>query len=160
MQNKFINKINASSLIISLLFLILIIFIANSVYLLSFITVLLFACIILTNQNVKFYVESIKNIFLILLFTFITYIIVTRNIIGSFVVLYKFILTILFIKQFFLVIKFEKLVNGINTVLKPLNRKININKISYNIAIFIYFINIYINSKKEIFNNYLSNNND
>ena len=93
-----------------------------------------------------------------MLFTFITYIIVTRNIIGSFVVLYKFILTILFIKQFFLVIKFEKLVNGINTVLKPLNRKININKISYNIAIFIYFINIYINSKKEIFNNYLSNN--
>lgn len=158
MPNKFINKINASSLIISLLFLIFIIFIASSVYLLSFITVLLLVLIILTNQSVKFYVELIKNIFLILLFTFIAYIIVTRNIIGSFIFLYKVILTSIYIKQFLLIIKFQELVNGINTILKPLSNKLNINKISYNMVLFIYFIDIYINSKKEIFNNYISKN--
>ena len=156
MQNKFINKINVSTLIISLLFLLLIIFIANSIYLLSFITVLLLVLIILTNQSVKFYVESIKNTFLILLFVFIAYIIVTRNIIGSFIFLYKLILTTLYVKQFLLITKFQELVDGINTILKPISKKLNINMISYNIVIFIYFIDIYINSKKEIFNNYNS----
>ena len=72
--------------------------------------------------------------------------------------MYKVILTSIYIKQFLLIIKFQKLVDGINTLLKPLSNKLNINKISYNIAIFIYFINIYISSKKEIFNNYISSN--
>lgn len=158
MQNKLINKINTSSLIISLLLLILIIFIANSIYLLSFLTTLLFVFIILTNQNVKFFVELIKNTFLILLFAFFAYIIITRNIIGSFVFVYKVILIILYVKEFLLITKFQELVNGINTILKPLTNKLNINKISYNIVLFIYFTDIYINSKKEIFNNYVSLN--
>jgi len=158
MQNKFIKKINTSSLIISLLFLIFIIFIANSVYLLSFITILLLVLIILTNQNVKFYVETFKNSILILLFAFTLYIIISGNILESIVFSYKIFLIILYIKQFLVIIKFHELINGINTLLKPLGNRIKINEISYNIALLIFFIDIYIHSKDEIFKNYVSKN--
>ena len=158
MQNKFINKINVSSKIIMLFLMVLIISIAKSIYLLTFITILLLIFILLTNKNVKFYIETFKNSFLILLFAFSTYIIVTKDIVGSFVFLYKIILVILFIKQFLIIVKFQELVNGINTILKPLRNKLNVSQISYNIVLFIYFIDVYINSKKEIFQNYISYN--
>ena len=154
MQNSIFSKVNVSARIIVLLFLVLSIFIAKSIYLLIFLTLLCSIFMILTNKSVKFYIDSIKNVKFWLLFIFIAYIIICRNILVSFVFIYKVILIIVVVKQFCMTVNFYTLTNGIMTLLNFVGVKFQSDKISYNIVNFIYFINTYIKSKKEIFNKY------
>jgi len=154
MQNNIFSKINVLHRIIILLLLIVSIFVTNSLYLIIAFSIFVMIVAILTNKSVKFYIHLIKNVKLWLLFIFITYIIVFRSILGAFAFLYKVILVILIIKQFSLTVNFNSLASAIKTVFKPVKKIFNIDKISYNIAIFIYFINTYMKSKEEIFARY------
>lgn len=156
MQNSVINKVNVATRILILQICSLIILLANSIYLIGFMSILFIVLLLLTNKNVKFYTNLIKKIITLLLFIFIAYIIYSRNILSSFVFIYKIILVILYIKQFSLTVNFNKFTSGIKTLFNSL--KINkLDMISYNIVIFIYFIKYYINSKDEIFVNYNNN---
>jgi len=154
MQNNIFNKINIATKLLVLIFIILSIIIAKSVYFL--IVSLIFLCILLllSNKSVKYYINFINSLKFWLLFIFIAYIIVTRDIVYSFICLYKVLLIILFIKQFGLNKNFQKLSRGIKTLLKPLNKLINIDNISYNATLLFYYIDIYIYSKQKIFINY------
>ena len=154
MQNNIFSKINVLDRIIILLLLIVSIFVTNSIYLIIAFSIFVMIVAILTNKSVKFYIHLIKNVKLWLLFIFITYIIIFRSILGAFAFLYKVILVILIIKQFSLTVNFNSLASAIKTVFKPVKKIFNIDKISYNIAIFIYFINTYMKSKEEIFARY------
>lgn len=153
MQNNICEKINVSTRILVMILLSLSILIANSIYLIVFLTILVLILLILTNKSVKFYIDLIKNSKFWLLFIFIAYIIVFRNILNFFTFIYKIILIILIVKQFSLTVNFQKLSSGIKTLLKPFN-KLNLDKISYYIIIYIYFAKFYVNSKKQIFSNY------
>lgn len=153
MQNSIFNKVNVSTRILALILLSLSILVAKSIYLMIFFLIFLIILVILTNKSVKFYIDSIKKVKFWLLFIFLTYIIVFRNILDSCIFIYKVILIIFIFKQFSLTVNFESLSNGIRTLLKPL-RKLNLDKLAYDIVVFIYFVNEYLNSKKEIFSNY------
>ena len=154
MQNNIFSKVNVFTRLLVLLLLILSIFIAKSVYLLIFLTLLCVLLILLTKKSVKFYIDSIKNVKFWLLFIFIAYIIICRNILVSFVFTYKVVLVILIVKQFYMTVNFYTLTDGIMTLFNFIGIKLKSDKISYNIVSFIYFINIYIKTKKEIFNKY------
>lgn len=156
MQNNVFSKVNVSTRLIVLLLLILSIFIAKSIYLLIFLTLLCVIFILLTKKSVKFYMDSIKNVKFWLLFIFITYIIICRNILVLFDFMYKVVLTILIVKQFCLTVNFCTLTNGIMMILRFIGIKSKSDKISYEIVSFIYFINTYIKVKKEIFGKYNS----
>lgn len=154
MQNNIFSKVNVSTRIIVLLLLILSIFIAKSIYLLIFLTLLCSLIIILTNKSVKFYIDSIKNVKFLLLFIFIAYIIICRNALSLLAFIYKTILVILIVKQFCMTVNFCTLTNGVMTLLNFIGVKFKMKKISYSIVSFIYFINTYIKTKREIFNKY------
>ena len=156
MQNSIFSKVNVSTRLIVLLLMLLIVFMAKSIYLLIFLTLLCIVFITLTKKSVKFYIETIKNVKFWLLFIFITYIIIDRNVLFSFVFMYKVMLGILIVKQFSMTVNFCTLTNGIITLLNVVGIKLKSDKISYNIVSFIYFINTYIKNKKEIFNKYSS----
>lgn len=154
MQNNIITKVNVSTRLTVLLLLVLSIFIAKSVYLLIFLTLLCVILILLTKKSVKFYIDSIKNVKYWLLFIFIAYIIICRNILVSFVFMYKVMLVILNVKQFSMTVNFCTLTDGVMTLLNFIGIKLKSEKFSYNIVSFICFINAYMKTKKEIFSKY------
>ena len=153
MQNNIFSKVNVSTRILILMLISLIILVANSMYLLIFMSIFFVIFLILTNKSVKFYIDSIKNVNIWLLFIFITYIIIFRNVLNSIVFIYKIILIVLYVKQFSLTVNFSKLVSGIKTLFKFILKREN-NKFSYNLVIFIYFVKYYIGSKRKIFDKY------
>lgn len=150
MQNNVFNKINVSTRILILLLLSSSILIANSIYLMLFMSIFFIILFILTNKSVKSYMKLLKNIKFLLLFIFITYIIIFRNVLNGLFFTYKIILIILYVKQFTLTVNFQNLNNGINSLLKPMK----LDKFSYDILIFIYFVTFYIISKEQVFTNY------
>lgn len=154
MQNSIFNKINVSTRILILIILVLSLLIANSIYFILFFSTLVLVLLILTNKSVKFYLDSIKNFKLWLLFSFIAYIIIVGNVLYSVRFIYKVILIILLLTQFSLTITFQSLTNGIKTLLRLFIKEAYLDKISYNVVSFIYFINFYINSKKDILRHY------
>lgn len=155
MQNKFYNDINVSTRIVLALILSLSMFIAKSIYLIIFLSILCYILILLSEKSVKHYLKLLKKLKFLLLFIFIAYIIIFRNITNSILFLYKLILVLFIIKQLSLTVNFENLNNGIKTLLKPIIKKNNDN-ISYDITLILYFISIYINSAKKLCN--LNNN--
>ena len=154
MQNNIFNKFNVSSRIICLLILILIILFANSLYLLLFLLIFTVLILMLTDESVNVYIDFIKNVKFILLFIFIGYIIIFGKIVASLIFTCKIILIFLHVKQFTLTTNMHCLINGIKTLLKPLRKFININDFSYNIGLFILFINTYLESEEVILNRY------
>lgn len=155
MQNNCFKSINVSTRILIVLLLGLSIFIANSIYLIIFLSILILISLILTNKNVKNYIYFIKKIKFLLLFILVAYIIIFRNIFGLLIFIYKLILIVLIIKQFTLNINFESLNNGIKTLLRPFHKtKKDLDNLSYNITLMIYFIKFYINTDDKITNMY------
>lgn len=154
MQNNIFSKVNVSTRLIVLLLLILSVLIAKSVYLLIFLTILCSIFIILTKKSVKFYIDTIKNVKFWLLFIFIAYIIICRNVLVSLGFVYKTILIILIVKQFCMTVNFCTLTNGIMTLLNFIGIKFKLENISYNLVNYVYFINTYIKTKKQIFDRY------
>ena len=138
MQNKFINNIANSVKLIIIVILIMSIFIAKSLFLLLFLLTLEFIILILIDKNVNVYVEFIKKFKMLLLFIFIIYIIIYRDLLYSFIFLYKLVCSSILIKVIY-------------TILFPLKLfTFNIKKITYNITLTMYFLKFLISSKMEI----------
>lgn len=157
MPNSILDKFNVSIKIIVLIITLTSISISKSVYILLFFSFLLLFLTLLSSISVNKYVELIKNIILILLFILIIYIIIFRNILYAFLFIYKAVLVVLYVKHFNLSVNIQKKLNGVFTILKPLNKFININSLSFNIICFIEYIYIFLNSKEEIMSNYNKN---
>jgi hypothetical protein len=87
MQNNVFDKINVSTQIIVLFLTILSLLMAKSLYYILFLTILLTILFIITNKSVKYYIETLKNVKFLLLFSLIAYIIILGNIINSIVLL-------------------------------------------------------------------------
>lgn len=154
MQSNAFDKVNVSTRMLILLMIVLGILIAKSIYLIILLTLLFVFVFLLTNKSVKFYIDLIKNVKLWLLFVFIAYIIIFRNVVHSFIFTYKILLVLLYVIQFNLTTTFSDKTNAIKTLIKPMNKVFDTDQISYNIVVFIYFFFTYINSKQEIFKKY------
>lgn len=152
MRNNIFNNINVSSRILCLLLLTLIILLASSLYLLVFLFVFTILILVLTDESVNMYIDFIKNVKFVLLFIFIGYIIVFENIVMGLIFTCKLILIFLHIKQFMLTTSICSLIDGMKTLLKPIKKIINIDNVSYNIVLFILFIDIYLKSQGTILN--------
>lgn len=150
MQNSFINKINVSTRIIMMILIGLSVLVAKSIYLITFLSILCIIFIMLTKKSVKYYIHLLKNIKFLLLFLYIAYIIFFRNIIGSFLFIYKVLLIIFFVVQLSQSINLENLINGVNTITKVFTKKEQKN-CAYNVGVTLYLIKYYIESS-----NYLS----
>lgn len=153
MQNS-LSDINVSTRIIIGILLVLSLFFADSIYLITFLAILFLIFCILCGKSVKHYVYLLKKLKFLLLFIFLIYIIVFRDIISSILFFYKLLLVVCIIKQFSFGVNFQSLNNGIITLLKPLQRfDFNLSNLSYGITIRIYFIWYYINLSNININN-------
>lgn len=151
MQNSFINKITVSSRILILVLLICTLFIAKSIFLIISISILTLIISILTNKSVKLYFNSIKKSISWLLFIFIVYIIIYSSVSNAFIFIYKLILSIVLIKGFLFTVNFNTLNSGIYKILKGFKKlKLDIESISYNITIYIYFLKYLFDSSDRI----------
>lgn len=157
MQNNIVNQINSSTRILILLICCLITIIAKSIFLLIFISLFLIILMVLTEKSVKFYLNFVNEFNLLLLFIFIAYIILFGGIYNSFIAVYKAVLVIFFIRQFILTMNFQKFSNGMMTIINPIENS-KLEKIVYDVLIFIYFILYFINSRKQILRKYSKNN--
>ena len=158
MQNSFINKINVSTRIIMMILIGLSVLVAKSIYLITFLSILCIIFIMLTKKSVKYYIHLLKNIKFLLLFLYIAYIIFFRNIIGSFLFIYKVLLIIFFVVQLSQSINLESLINGVNTITKVLTKKEQKN-CAYNVGVTLYLIKYYIESSNYLSKKHIHNEN-
>lgn len=152
MQQRLISNVSATSKLISLFFIILILFMAKSLFLISFITILGIISIVLSDKNVKLYVDVLKRSLFVLLFFSVIYIIFFRDIVGLFLFIYKLVIIIVFLKSFKLSVNFVELANAFYTILKPFKIIGNLEKKVHTIVHYIcfcdYFLESGINVKK------------
>ncbi|MBE5820748.1 MAG: hypothetical protein E7310_08105 [Clostridiales bacterium] len=153
MLNNFIKGISPGVRLISLILLILSLLIANSIYLIIFITILTFILMIIKDKKVNMYVNTPKSDIMLLLITLLGYIIIIReyNIFTLVLILFKLIIILFLIKVFIVDISFKELHEGIYMILKPIKiPNINIEKLSFDFTSSIFFIKYLISSEKEI----------
>ena len=104
---------------------------------------------ILINKSVNFYIKILKNYLLLLLFLLLIYIIFLRSNIILFTC--KLIISTLLFSIYFIYVNFSELNLVIYKLLIPLKYVgVNIQNVSYNITIYLYYINYLFSSNTEI----------
>lgn len=153
MLNKFINGISPSVRLISLILLIICLILANSIYLIIFITILTVILMLIKDEKVNIYVNTLKKSVIFLLIMLVGYIIIFEeyNIFHIILLLYKFIVILFLIKLFALDILFSEMHEGIYGILIPIKRlNINVENFSLDCVMSIYFIKFLITARKNI----------
>lgn len=153
MSNNFMKEISPSVRIISSILLTLSLLLANSIYLIIFITILTVILILLKEDKVNTYVNLLKKCIILLLIILVAYIIVfgEYNIFNAVIFLFKIIIILILIKIFILELEFRDLHHGIYGILIPIKIfGINIEKISFKLVVSIYFIKFLFNFNENI----------
>ena len=151
MQQKLINKLNVSSKILILFLILCTLLVSKSIFLIMFITVLIIFILVLSEKNVKLYVDTLKESIFWLFFFGIVYIIIFRDILGLIVFLYKMMIIIVLIVNFMESLSLDKLADGIYSLIEPLIIVFpNLKQTAYEIAYYIYFGWLLINSGNKI----------
>jgi len=151
MQSRFIKNITPSVKLLILIFLICTLIIAKSIFLFIFISILSLIILILLGISVNKCIDFIKKIFLWLLFIVVMYIIIYKNINGLLQFIYKIVLISILVNSLILNLQFDELHSGIYRILSPFKIfGVNINKKSFNIAINITFLNVFLYSSDKI----------
>lgn len=153
MSNNIITKISPSIRILILIILILILLLAKSIYLILFITTLALILLLITGKKVNLYVKTLKKMSIILLIFLIIYIIMFEqySVIYNIVLLVKLIIIVLLVKILFLNMNFSSLHEGVYGILKFLKKyDVNVENLSLDITLSIYFIRFFMNSKDHI----------
>lgn len=135
------NKITSFTKFMILLFLILTLMIAKSLYLIIFFTIFILIILILVNYSVKKYKELLKNIIIWLLFVGIIYIIIYGISLNLILVLYKTILLFTLLDIFSSVTTFDQLNSALYTIFSPLKiLNKDVENISFKLTLDIIFI--------------------
>ena len=153
MQNNIITKISPITRIVAFFILTLSLLMAKSIFLILFITTLTLLLFIITNKKVKLYVKIFKKIVLLLLILLLTYIIMFSqfDIFSIFIFAYKLVIISIIITIFILNSNFKSIHEGLYCLLLPLKKlNINIEKISLDVTLSIYFVKFLIESKDKI----------
>lgn len=159
MQDNLIKKICPSIRIIINIILIIILLIARSIFLNLVLTILVLILLILSDFDIKIYLNLIKKFIPWLIFVFLTYIIIYVDILGALILLYKFILIIIVFRMFTFSMNFNDLNSGVYTIISPLNRLgLDSSTISFNITLYIYYLIYLSNSGNKIIKSQTINN--
>lgn len=153
MQNNFITKISPIVRIFVLIILILMLLLAKSLYLILFITTLTLILFVKTDTKVNIYVKFLKRIIILLLIFFIEYIIIFRinSFISIILLLYKLLIITGLIKIYLLNVNFGDLHIGLYRLVYPFKiLNVNIEKLSYDIVLLMYFYKFVCDSKAEV----------
>lgn len=151
MHSRFIRNITPSVKMLIIILLICTLLIAKSIFLMGFITVLSLIILILFGSSVNKYVDFIKKIFIWLLFIVIMYIIIYKSIVGLGLFMYKTTLIAILLEGLISNFNFDELHSGINEILKPFKIfKLDAEKISYNVALNVVFLNELLHSSNRI----------
>lgn len=153
MLNSFFEEISPSIRMISLVLLILCVLLAKSIYLMIFITILTLILILIKGVKVNNYVNTLKNSVILLLILLGAYIIIFKeyNIFNVSLCLIKLVLMIVLIKILTVNIEFREIHKGLYGILLPVKKlNVNIEKISLDIVLSIYFIKFLFMSNQEI----------
>lgn len=142
MQNNFIIKISPNVRMIIFTLLILSLLLAESIYLILFITTLTLILLILTDKKVNLCVKILKKIINLLLIFLIIYIIILKeydiSIVG--ILLYKLVIIIFLFEIFIFNTDFNGLHNSLYVFFKPLRLfKVDIENFSFNVTLALYF---------------------
>lgn len=146
-----IKKISPLVRFLILVLLSICIVLSKSIYLVLFLTTLVIILTIVSFSTVNQYVKFIKNIFIVLLIFAFLYIITCSDydVYTMIEFIYKEFLIITLVKLFDMNTTFNELHQAIFGILKTL-KFLNIEKASLNIALSIYLIKFYIDSKSVV----------
>lgn len=153
MLNKFFDEISPSVRMISLFLLTICLILANSIYLIFFITILTIILILIRNEKVNIYVNTLKKSVILLLIILVGYIIIFEeyNIFSIILLFYKFVVILLLIKSFILEITFMEIHEGIYGILLPLEKlNVKAEKFSLDCAMSVYFIRFLITAYQKV----------
>ena len=151
--NKFLKSISPSVRMISLGLLILCLLLAKSIYLIIFITILTLILILIKGVKVNNYVNTIKKSVILLLILLEAYIIIFKeyNIFNVGLFLIKLILILILIKTVMSNMEFRQIHEGLYGILLPVKKlNVNIEEITLDIVLSIYFIKFLFVSSQEI----------
>ena len=149
--NEITNKLNVSSRIKIIIIISLILMISHSLFLTLSMIVLVVMILTLYNKNVKYYINTLKNICIWLILIQLIYIIISESIVDSFIFIFKFILVLLLLNNLILTTTFGKIHSGLEKCLSVFSiLAINIEKLSYEISVFIFYTKYLIESKTRI----------
>lgn len=153
MLSNLLKGISPSVKIVSLILLILCLLMANSIYLITFMTILIVILMLIINEKVNIYVNTQKKFLILLLIMLVGYIIIFDkcSVLNIVLFLYKIILLCLLIKVFILNVDFKEIHEGIYGILIPLTKlNINVEKFSLDLILSAYFVKFLFISSKEI----------
>lgn len=152
MQSNIISKITPKVRLICLFILSIGLLLAKSIFLVLFITTLTLILLIITRKRVNTYVNIIKKISILLLFFLFIYIIMFEyNVFNWLIFAYKLIIVTLLFTVFYFNTCFSQLHQAIYGCLKFLEKiKINVESISFDIAITLVFLKSLITNKHMI----------
>lgn len=159
MQDRVVKDITSIARALIFILLICTIFIAKSLFLILFLTILTLIIIILSNYSVNRYRKLLKKCAIWLLFTPIIYIIIYNNANSILIFAYKSIMVIALIDNFLYDITFGEVHNIIYSIIYPLKRtKFDIEEISFRMTINIFFAKSLLLSGNKIVNSQLLKN--
>lgn len=157
-RNKVLDALCPVVRLITLIIIAFSLLIARSIYLILLITTFLLILAIHSNKSIKTYLKILKKYSIILFIFTLVYIIIFReySVFHSSIFVLKLILLLIAMYIFSICFEFDELHEAIHGVLIPF-KAFNIEKISYDIAISLYMIKFFFDSKQEIRNKHNNN---
>ena len=148
-KNKMLGRIHPYVRLLSLILLVLSLFIAKSIYLILLITTFMMIVYTFFGKSVLYYVKFFKTRFIFLLILIIFYILIIDKYVVIDLILfsYKLILTSFIIYNYELSVDFDELHESIYGIIHFIKRK-NACKFSYNIAMSLYIVKKWFDSKE------------
>ena len=147
-QDNIIKKITPKERLLILLILIFCVMISKSIFLILFLTTLILILMIKTEKSVRYYVKALKKVSPLLLIYLVLYIIMLRrySFLPNLTLLYKLLLITILIEIYVLNTDFKGFNCGIYGILKPLERFLNVEKLSHNLSLSIYYVKCLLDS--------------
>ena len=147
-QDNIIKKITPKERLLILLILIFCVMISKSIFLILFLTTLILILMIKTEKSVRYYVKALKKVSPLLLIYLVLYIIMLRrySFLPNLILLYKLLLITILIEIYVLNIDFKEFNCGIYGILKPLERFLNVEKLSHSLSLSIYYVKCLLDS--------------
>lgn len=135
---------------ISLLCMILMIVFSKSPLFIIVITLMTFIGVLINSKSLKYYVHNIVNICPMIVFIVLLVLFTVKDV-NYIMFIYKTILLSMLIVSFMILSSFDGLNSSLYILLKPLSIiGLDVEKISFNISISIYYLLFFINSKDNV----------
>ena len=150
--DSIIHRVNPIVKILSLLFMLIIFVVSNSVMDMIIINLFIFLLIVFSDISVKIYFNNLNALKIFILLVFLLGFIIGKDIIVGIIWGLKVIDLILFLSVIVMTSSFSSIVYGVESFLSPLKNIFNVNNFALNVGLFSKFIVILYNERIRIGN--------